>query len=51
MDTPRAIHHLYAALAVTWVIHIGYIAFLARKAAALREQARELMESRRSLSR
>ena len=33
---------LYIAYTVTWVVHIAYILYLTRRAARLREEAREL---------
>ena len=33
---------LYAAYAATWIIHIGYLAFLLRRYARLRNKIQEL---------
>jgi len=38
----RTITNLYLAYAATWVIHIGYLLFLAAKAKKLLQEAREL---------
>lgn len=37
-----AIHHLYAAYAVTWIIHLGYIVYLTRRFARLKQRVNEL---------
>jgi hypothetical protein len=33
---------LYAAITVTWVIHIAYLSYLTRRFARLRDEAAEL---------
>lgn len=33
---------LYAAYVVTWVVHIAYLGYLARKAARLRREVEDL---------
>jgi CcmD family protein len=38
----RSVTNLYLAYAATWLIHIGYLLFLASKARKLREEARDL---------
>ncbi len=36
------IHYLYAAYVVTWLVHISYLGYLARKAARVRREVEEL---------
>lgn len=35
-------NYLYVAYTVTWVVHISYILYLSRRAARLRDEARDL---------
>ncbi len=42
MNTAHGLLHLHLAYAATWLIHLGYVAHLARKAVKLRREAREL---------
>ncbi len=35
-------NYLYTAYVVTWVVHIVYLFYLSRRAARLREEARDL---------
>ena len=42
IDTARSILHLHLAYAFTWLILLGYVAYLTRKASVLRREAREL---------
>ncbi len=36
------LHYLYAAYIVTWVVHLGYLSYLGRKAARVRREVEEL---------
>jgi hypothetical protein len=42
MVTPRSLHHLYAAYAFTWAIHIGYVIYLLRGYLRVKNEAEEL---------
>jgi hypothetical protein len=37
-------NYLYAAITVTWVIHIAYLGYLTRRFARLRDEAAELQK-------
>ncbi len=39
-------NYLYAALAATWIIHVSYLISLSRGYARVREEVRELRESK-----